>query len=185
MNLPYLDYVNEIKKNPIARNVKLADLRHNTDLSRLNYREPPKYETYIKAIDILSDFEREKDFCRKWVSMLESIQKDPKLKMRCEKYNGYIHSEEDEKLRKQLSFDSFLEEGYDSGIVRQDYRKFGEDIQEAIFEPTDEFVEKLSEVDLIRCIAWHFRADHFDNGCLISDSLASGSLLKYFKALLK
>ena len=52
-NVPYLDYVSEIKNNPIARNVKLADLKHNTNLSRLNYKEPPKYEIYLKAIDIL------------------------------------------------------------------------------------------------------------------------------------
>lgn len=51
--VPYMDYVSEIKNNPIARNVKLADLKHNTNLSRLNYRKPPKYEIYLKAIDIL------------------------------------------------------------------------------------------------------------------------------------
>ena len=32
----YMDYVTEIKKNPIARTVKLADLRHNSDRSRLD-----------------------------------------------------------------------------------------------------------------------------------------------------
>ena len=34
--VPYLEYVAEIKNNPIARVVKLADLRHNSDLSRLD-----------------------------------------------------------------------------------------------------------------------------------------------------
>lgn len=34
--VPYLDYVAGIKSNPIARQVKLADLRHNSDLSRLD-----------------------------------------------------------------------------------------------------------------------------------------------------
>ena len=33
--VPYLDYVREIKKNPIARVVKRADLLHNSDVSRL------------------------------------------------------------------------------------------------------------------------------------------------------
>ena len=32
---PYLRYVARIKENPIAKRVKLADLRHNSDLSRI------------------------------------------------------------------------------------------------------------------------------------------------------
>lgn len=32
---PYLDYVRRIKENPIAKVVKLADLRHNSDESRM------------------------------------------------------------------------------------------------------------------------------------------------------
>lgn len=34
--VPYMDYVGEIKKNPIARAVKLADLMHNSDTARLD-----------------------------------------------------------------------------------------------------------------------------------------------------
>lgn len=34
--VPYMDYVAKIKSDPIARAVKLADLRHNSDLSRLD-----------------------------------------------------------------------------------------------------------------------------------------------------
>ena len=33
--VPYLDYVKEIGKNPLARKVKLADLTHNMDISRI------------------------------------------------------------------------------------------------------------------------------------------------------
>ena len=56
-SVPYLDYVAEIKKNPIARKVKLADLRHNSDLSRLNIvddRALERVEKYQKAIRILN-----------------------------------------------------------------------------------------------------------------------------------
>ena len=49
----YLDYVKEIKKNPIARKVKLADLHHNADLTRTGGVKPPKYDLYLKAIEIL------------------------------------------------------------------------------------------------------------------------------------
>ena len=34
---PYLDYVARIKENPIAKAVKLADLRHNSDLTRMDH----------------------------------------------------------------------------------------------------------------------------------------------------
>ena len=34
-SVPYLDYVAKLKDDPIARAVKLADLRHNSDLSRI------------------------------------------------------------------------------------------------------------------------------------------------------
>lgn len=33
---PYMDYVARIKQNPIARAVKLADLAHNSDVTRLD-----------------------------------------------------------------------------------------------------------------------------------------------------
>lgn len=35
-SVPYMTYVAAIKQNPIAKAVKLADLEHNSDLSRLD-----------------------------------------------------------------------------------------------------------------------------------------------------
>ena len=55
-SVPYLDYVNMIKENSIARKVKLADLKHNSDLSRLDLsvdKIPPKLDLYLEAIKIL------------------------------------------------------------------------------------------------------------------------------------
>ncbi len=54
--VPYMEYVKSIKQNPIARRVKLADLRHNTDLRRCpNGYKPAKYETYLEAIKLLEE----------------------------------------------------------------------------------------------------------------------------------
>ncbi len=53
---PYLAYVASLKDDPIARTVKLADLRHNSDLSRLNtVRENDlvRVAKYAEAIAIL------------------------------------------------------------------------------------------------------------------------------------
>lgn len=38
--VPYLAYVSKIRENPVARAVKLADLRHNSDLTRLDEVTP-------------------------------------------------------------------------------------------------------------------------------------------------
>ena len=55
---PYLDYVSKIKENPIARKVKLADLRHNSDLSRLDRVDATalaRVEKYAAAIRLLEE----------------------------------------------------------------------------------------------------------------------------------
>ena len=56
--IPYLTYVAAIKKNPIARAVKLADLQHNSDLSRLDLVDEKalrRKEKYSEAILLLKD----------------------------------------------------------------------------------------------------------------------------------
>ena len=55
---PYLDYVARLKANPIARAVKLADLQHNSDLSRLDCVDDKalkRVEKYKQAIALLSE----------------------------------------------------------------------------------------------------------------------------------
>ncbi len=53
---PYMDYVARIKENPVARAVKLADLEHNSDMSRLSVVDDyalKRAEKYKAAIEIL------------------------------------------------------------------------------------------------------------------------------------
>lgn len=55
---PYLDYVAKLKDNQIARAVKLADLRHNSDLSRLETvteKDIRRVEKYQKSIALLEE----------------------------------------------------------------------------------------------------------------------------------
>ena len=54
----YMDYVREIKNNPIAKAVKLADLKHNSDLTRLDIVDEKalkRKEKYAKAIKLLEE----------------------------------------------------------------------------------------------------------------------------------
>lgn len=56
--VPYLEYVREVKQNPVAAAVKLADLRHNSDLSRLdavNEKALARQEKYLQAIKLLTE----------------------------------------------------------------------------------------------------------------------------------
>ena len=55
-DVPYLDYVAKLKDNPIARAVKLADLAHNSDLSRIGKVDEEtrqRLEKYKKAMALL------------------------------------------------------------------------------------------------------------------------------------
>ena len=59
-SVSYKDYVAQIKTNPIARAVKLADLRHNSDMSRLDKvstLDRERAEKYEKAIKLLESID--------------------------------------------------------------------------------------------------------------------------------
>ena len=58
MNVDYLDYVTKIKENRIAMKVKIADLKHNSDMTRLDNPTAFDYqraEKYKKALAILEN----------------------------------------------------------------------------------------------------------------------------------
>lgn len=55
---PYLEYVAQIKMNKLAAKVKAADLKHNSDLSRLAHpqrKDLERVEKYRRALDILEE----------------------------------------------------------------------------------------------------------------------------------
>ena len=61
--VPYMDYVARIRDNEIARTVKLADLRHNSDLTRLDQiteAAVKRAEKYAAAIELLTAPDPEK-----------------------------------------------------------------------------------------------------------------------------
>ena len=54
--VPYMEYVSEIAKNPVAKAVKIADLKHNSDLSRLDSIDEKilkRREKYLQALALL------------------------------------------------------------------------------------------------------------------------------------
>ena len=55
--VPYKEYVTNLSSDPIARKVKMADLTHNLDLTRVNGVKPPKYEMMKECLSILKSIE--------------------------------------------------------------------------------------------------------------------------------
>ena len=56
--VPYMDYVAAIKPNRVAKAVKLADLRHNSDVTRMETMDEKAWqrkEKYLKAIAFLEE----------------------------------------------------------------------------------------------------------------------------------
>lgn len=53
--VPYMDYVEALAEDPIARKVKAADLRHNMDASRLGGVRAKKYDLYVQALHYLEE----------------------------------------------------------------------------------------------------------------------------------
>ncbi len=69
-DVPYLDYVVRLWKNPIARKVKLADLAHNSDLARLDRvtdRDRRRVLQYRMAQAVLAEdrYDEASGFCCK------------------------------------------------------------------------------------------------------------------------
>lgn len=68
-DVPYMDYIRMIKTNPIAKKVKLADLAHNSDLSRLDNVDSNALERlnkYKLAVIILNHEERPIKMIEAW-----------------------------------------------------------------------------------------------------------------------
>ena len=56
--VPYMDYVKKIGTNPIAKKVKIADLTHNSDVTRLDHIDEyamKRNEKYAEALRLLKD----------------------------------------------------------------------------------------------------------------------------------
>ena len=55
-NTDYMEYVKKLKTNPIAKKVKIADIKHNADVTRLEkitVKDIARRNKYKKALEIL------------------------------------------------------------------------------------------------------------------------------------
>ena len=130
--------------------------------------------------------ENQRLFCLRYIQLLQVIDWDEDLKDFCRNYSPYEKTITHQGLERMLR--ELMSEAYESNIVIHDYGQIIEESKldsELICEPTAEFLNSLDKTQLLACIAWHFRRDHFSEGSLICESIAEGTLLRYMKALLK
>ena len=55
-NTDYMEYIMKLKKNPIAKKIKIADIKHNSDETRLEkvtLKDIARRNKYKKALEIL------------------------------------------------------------------------------------------------------------------------------------
>ena len=123
-----------------------------------------------------------REFCEKYIPILQMIEDDPDLKAACRDHSVY---QPDSKHGSLIDFlyQYFMEEAYRKDIVVRNYSDLVEDagMNDKVTEPIEEDLKALSSEELLGCIAWHFRRDHFDNGSLISRSIAEGHMLRMMK----
>lgn len=123
------------------------------------------------------------DFCLKYIPILEMIDADPSLKEACAKHSAYAKDEKHASLINYL-YQYFMKEAYKKGIVVTNYSELVEEagMQDKVGALAEVDLKGLSADQILGCIAWHFRRDHFSNGSLIDSSIAEGHMLRMLKA---
>lgn len=121
-------------------------------------------------------------FCIKYIPVLQMIEDDPDLKDACRNHSIYKTDDSHKSLIDYL-YHYFMEEAYRKDMVVQNYSELVETgrMKEKVAKPTQDDLEALSAEQVLGCIAWHFRRDHFNNGSLIADSIAEGHMLRMLK----
>ena len=59
-----------------------------------------------------------------------------------------------------------------------------QDINQDLAQPTKEWLDTLTEKQILAVIVWHFRRDHFSEDSWIADSVADGHMAVLVYALL-
>ena len=134
----------------------------------------------LKAQDVINQGKRE--FCRKYIPVLQMIEDDSDLREACRDHSGYKADDKHKSLIDYL-YHSFMEEAYRKDIVVHNYSELVESggMKDKVAAPAEEDLMALSAEQVLGCISWHFRRDHFDNGSLIHSSIADGHMLRMLK----
>lgn len=125
-------------------------------------------------------------FCEKYVLVMKLLFEDEELRRWCHNFSVYGSVKEHHAIEK-LIYDDFMMQAYDDGIVITDYNSVIENSkldENLVNKPEKDWVASLSKEQIIACIAYHFRKDHFDNGSLMRYSIGEGHMLTLIQGYL-
>ena len=137
----------------------------------------------LKGIDSVK--QKRLDFCKTYIPVLKMIEDDEDLKQACMKYSIYSHEVKHQSVINYLE-EHFMQDAYDADMVIHDYSAVlnAIDLFERVAQLKKRDLDSLSAYQILGCIAWHFRRDHFNNGSLISESIGKGYMLNMLEAYL-
>ena len=84
--------------------------------------------------------------------------------------------------------DECMHQAYEAGVVVTNYREIIEEnslSERDLQRPSEEWTDTLTAEQILACIAWHFRRDHFSEGSWICDSIANGHMLTLVRGFIK
>ena len=125
-------------------------------------------------------------WCRKYAILFHVVSEDEELRTFFEKHSVYQPHQGHHGLYDIL--ETCFRDAYESNVVITDY---GQVVKEGklsdmdLAQPMKEWLDSLTDKQILAVIAWHFRRDHFSEGSWISDSVANGHMAVLVDALLE
>lgn len=123
-------------------------------------------------------------FLAQSIALLEEIAASSEKLEWCKQYSVYATNPGQDELTQSLY--TFIDQAYTNGLVITNYRQIMEayNLNEAdIVGAEVSWLNTLPYLPTLACIAYHFRRDHFSEGALISESIASGVMLRMLRHL--
>lgn len=123
----------------------------------------------------------EGDFLNWAVDLLERIDEEPEKRRWCRNYSVCGANSGQAELERMLW--RFTDQSYQLGLVAANYdkiiRTLGID-EDTLKEPD---VGRLTYLETLACVSWHFRRDHFSEGSLVRESIGTGVMLRLLRHL--
>lgn len=118
------------------------------------------------------------------IALLTEIETTPDKLAWCQRYSVYTLNAGQESLKQELY--TLIDQSYKHSLVISNYCEVIEYWnlnEQEITVANPAWLERQHYLCILASIAWHFRRDHFCEGSLIHDSIASGALLRLFRRL--